>query len=261
MMKKVKVFCMEKMFQSEVEFSCFKNLVNEYIEDFKSKSSNSHLGDYIIKESIPVIWFGNLNDYLKSKTRIVTVGLNPSNKEFPENNRWLRFDYVDLYSSDCNQTIFRLVQTLNSYFDKNPYWKWFGRGEKVLEHLGASYRPSKIKNQAIHIDIYSAIATTITWSNLDPEVMEKIRIPIIQFKKLLAFLRPDIILISTNKKVFSEVFNDDFTKDYENPNGNKFRYVRKYHNDGQLLYWISNYRGTAFAPSLEFIKKSIDVSY
>lgn len=247
----------------EKQLSSFIDLVNEYIEDFKSKANDKDFGNCIIHDSIPVIWFGNLDNYLKSPKKIVTVGLNPSNKEFPENNRWLRFDYVDLYSSDCSRTIPLLTRSLNSYFDddKKPYMEWFGRGEKVLHLFNASYKQNWLKNQAIHIDIYSAIATSVTWGKIDPSVRKQFEasgLPL--FKKLLAILNPDIVLISTNKKAFHNVFGD-FEMVYPlHKSQKKTFYFRKYQKENQTVYWIYNCRGTAFAPSFDFIRESVSES-
>ena len=98
-----------------------------------------------------------MKSYETSPKKVVTVALNPSLKEFEED----RFDIVDLQKS--NVTI-KLSQTLNLYFKRHPY-SWFKDFERVLSSFNTSYYETK-ENTAIHIDIYSAIATNPTWGGL-----------------------------------------------------------------------------------------------
>lgn len=239
-------------------------IIEEYIIDFIAKRNDPALKKVIVENSIPVIWFGNIDKYLDSEKRILTVGLNPSNIEFPEDNPQKRFDAVNLTLPVDSHMIEGLKCVLNSYFDKEPYSKWFSSGEKVLDCLDASYYSDRGKNnQAIHIDIYSAIATNPTWGRLDK--VDRCIKPKIQnvelFKKLLVFLNPDIILVSTNKDIFNDVFvkSLEFRFIKENPKGDKRNYVRKFYRDGKTLYWITNNRGIAFGLRKEFIMDSINM--
>ena len=239
-------------------------IIEEYIIDFIAKRNDPVLKKVIVENSIPIIWFGNINKYLDSEKRILTVGLNPSNIEFPEDNPQKRFDSVNLALPVDSQMIERLKYVLNSYFDKEPYSKWFSSGERVLDCFDASYYSDRGKsNQAIHIDIYSSIATNPTWGSLD-EVDRSIK-PRIQnvelFKELLVFLNPDVILVSTNKDIFNEVFVKTlaFGHDVDYQKGKNNYYVRKFYKEGKTLYWISNIQGTVFGPRKEFIKNSINM--
>lgn len=38
---------------------------------------------YLVQPSVPILFFGDLQRYLASPVRVVTVGLNPSRLEFP----------------------------------------------------------------------------------------------------------------------------------------------------------------------------------
>ena len=237
-------------------------IIEEYIVDFIAKRNDPALKKVIVENSIPIIWFGNINKYLDSEKRILTVGLNPSNIEFPEDNPQKRFDSVNLALPVDSQMIEGLKCVLNSYFDKEPYRKWFSSGERVLDCFDASYYSDRGKsNQAIHIDIYSAIATDPTWGKLDKKYKcIKPRIQNVElFKELLGFLNPDIILVSTNKGIFNEVFVKslafEHAEDYQK--GTNRYYVRKFFKEGKTLYWITNIQGTAFGPRKEFIKNSI----
>jgi hypothetical protein len=47
----------------------------EHYEVYKDKK-------YIVKSSIPILFFGNIEEYFSSKIKIVTAATNPSDKEF-----------------------------------------------------------------------------------------------------------------------------------------------------------------------------------
>lgn len=54
---------------------------------------------------MPILWFGNLPAYSESKLKVVTVGINPSNQEFPEDPKDFRFNgeaINNAYSAICN---------------------------------------------------------------------------------------------------------------------------------------------------------------
>ena len=53
-------------------------LIKNEIQNSKKLEFNSN----IIPSSIPILWFGNLEKYLLSDKKIITVSLNPSDKEF-----------------------------------------------------------------------------------------------------------------------------------------------------------------------------------
>ena len=236
-------------------------IIEEYIIDFNAKRNDPALKDVIVKNSIPVIWFGAVNAYMNSEKRIITVGLNPSNAEFPEDYPQKRFDSIDFEEPVDSTMIERLKCTLNSYFEKEPYRRWFGSGEKVLSCFDASYYSGTGKrNQAIHIDIYSAIATNPTWGKLGKNIKTSIQ-NFELFKKLLVFLNPDVILVSTNKDVFNEVFVKSLMFEHnENDERTENKsYVRKFYKNEKTLYWITNIRGTAFGPRKEFIENSIKI--
>jgi hypothetical protein len=136
--------------------------------------------------SPPVLWFGNA---LSPKRRILTLGANPSRKEFlldsadeacakvassgdqsllcylePPKHRFriLRPGerMEEILSSEELQN--QIINSYNSYFTHQPYCTWFGKNmensynvEGFLRGIGASYyddHPSRL--QAIHIDLF-----------------------------------------------------------------------------------------------------------
>ena len=122
---------------------------------------------FVVPKSIPIPFFGDVNDYLNSRLRIVTAALNPSDQEFPAKNMggYSRFDVSNgLLGTE------QLAVELSSYFKKNPYRRWFSSFEMVLKGMGASYggkmSTDPFKNSSIHVDLCSPIATSPTWSGL-----------------------------------------------------------------------------------------------
>ena len=163
---------------------------------------------------MPIYWFGNMNDYMESKIRIITVGLNPSDKEFREKDTEpfcsnLRFPD---FKGDCTS----LMKALNRYFDFNPYSKWFDSGfEPILNGMDASYysdNTNKLKgkekytNKAVHTDFCSPWATEPTWSKLS--ILEKdnlLKEGIVLWVHLVKLLSPDIILFSLPHEILKKV--------------------------------------------------------
>ncbi len=160
---------------------------------------------FVVQASIPILYFGNYKAYCQSRIKVVTVGLNPSRKEFPsdESPRFLTSDGLDLE---------QYFQSLNNYFclppDGNPYRKWFNSFEPLLKGLGTSYYGNS-KNIALHTDFCSPIATDPTWSRLDSEQQTLLLNTGKQlWLDLIAELRPDVILMSVRRKYLSDIAPD-----------------------------------------------------
>lgn len=147
---------------------------------------------------LPIKWFGDIDAYMKSPVKIITVGLNPSDKEFREKNgdpftTKLRFpDYI--VGNDAS-----LVNALNNYYEKKPYSQWFNTGfEPILNGIGASYYAAAGHSyRALHTDICSPWATDPTWSKLPSADQGKlIKSGFPEWQQLVKDLAPDIILFS-----------------------------------------------------------------
>lgn len=132
--------------------------------------------------------------------KVVTVGLNPSDKEFRENTTQpfstsLRFKR---YQTDKPKT---LIQAFNAYYKTNPY-RWFRSFESVLNGIGASYYDNeKYPNRALHTDICSPWATNPTWSKLPKAIRKELfeeGNP--KWIKLIAKLKPNIIVAAVSKE-------------------------------------------------------------
>ena len=145
-----------------------------------------------VSPSIPILFFGNLQAYCTSKTRVLTVGLNPSLREFPTDDPFRRFPLAKGVTAGepC-----RYLDALSAYFRTEPY-DWFGAFEPLLNGLEASYYEGQAST-VLHTDICSPVATNPTWSRLDPSVqkeLEKYGRPL--WHSLLRKLRPQVVIVS-----------------------------------------------------------------
>lgn len=186
------------------------SLMDAYWKDFAEKRDES----FVVKPSIPIIWFGDMEAYRKSKRKIVTVAINPSNREFMENDGGTQYSFCrfrggeKLWKKDALTADDRklLYASLNSYFKDSPYTFWFNAFEKPLNCLDATYYPdNEQESTAIHIDIQSAIATDPTWGKLKDK-QERLSNTAL-FKQLLEYLKPEVILYSANAPTLKKVFD------------------------------------------------------
>lgn len=190
-----------------------KSLIEVTFNHFASLQKS----DLIVSDSIPILFFGDLKAYNKSPLKIITVSLNPSDKEFSE----VRFDTSEEVFKNHNL----YLKSLSEYFQLNPY-NWFHRYEKLLQNLGASYyssdkRPSFtccpndpiINNYVLHTDIRSPIATSKTWSDLTSYEERKLKLVLEQKGKEIWFdlfnrLKPDLVIMSGAKSLCDYFIND-----------------------------------------------------
>lgn len=144
---------------------------------------------------LPINWFGDRKAFSASEIRIITVGLNPSDKEFREDNQSkfdskLRFPAFDGSNNS-------LIGALNEYFEKNPY-NWFQSFEHILEGLDASYYANANRpNRVLHTDFCTPWATDPTWSKLTKSEKKSLMDSGFQeWIELVKELAPHIIIFS-----------------------------------------------------------------
>lgn len=173
-----------------------------------------------IEGNFPILWFGDMDAYLRSETRVITVGLSPSDREF-STPRFFTYAERKISKGEPkyrgrvpltlshweNKEFERIRWAYNNYFQYKPFAAYFNCYEKALCGLGCdvSYAGRKLgntsaKNTAIHIDLMSPIATKPNWNKLSPSEKERMTGGI--FCSLLAYLRPNIVLFSSRKKDF-----------------------------------------------------------
>ncbi len=177
-----------------------KNIVAHTLEYF---ATNSHR-DFVVKPSLPILYFGNLDEYRSSSLKVITVGKNPSDNEFcmKKGDAYSFYRFKKWKPDEGN-----LIESLNPYFQDEPL-SWFSCYEPVLKGIGCSYYPGRTKNRALHTDICSPIATKPTWSKLTQSQQALLyREGNGLWKQLIDELQPDILLISVPQQLFSSNFH------------------------------------------------------
>jgi hypothetical protein len=156
---------------------------------------------FLVKPSIPILFFGDSVRYFSSKLKVITLGLNPSKVEFPKEDRFLRFNSARTVYPRILEGAFydEYLKALNGYFrdpPNYPYKRWFNSYEPVLRGLDCSYYGNDV-NTALHTDLCSPLPTDPTWSKLP----SKARISLMEsgarlWHSLVKFLSPNLIIAS-----------------------------------------------------------------
>lgn len=159
----------------------------------------------------PILWFGDREAYKKSKIKVITVALNPSETEFCNNDKKKKTHDNTFRFPKYGES---LEDAYNEYFKIEPY-NWFNNFEYVLRDFGASYggKILKIQNdkkceeaylyRAIHTDLCTPYATKPAWTGKvdkaerrqnekDKEEIAKTGMKI--WEILVDILKPDIII-------------------------------------------------------------------
>lgn len=110
----------------------------------------------------PIVWFGDTGS---EKPKVVTIGVNPSDREFCDG----KGNLLSKSRINLSFNIVPLENSYNDYFKNNPYASWFGKKGKVegfLNGMHASYYDKqKYEFQAIHIDLFP-FATNPTYTRI-----------------------------------------------------------------------------------------------
>lgn len=154
---------------------------------------------FLVRPSIPILFFGDSTQYYASPLRVITVGVNPSRAEFPDDDRFARFPA----SRDLPPTGFhdspgfrKYIASLNDYFRVRPYSAWFKPAfEELLRGMNASYYDGA-GSTALHTDLGSPLTTDPTWSKLGSRSAILATDGIRLWHDLAALLEPDVILVS-----------------------------------------------------------------
>ena len=156
---------------------------------------------FLVKPSIPILFFGDSNRYFSSELKVITLGLNPSRIEFPEKERFWRFSRARGIHPRIIEGAFydEFLQALNGYFlspPNHPYKTWFNSFEHLLTGLDCSYY-GNAPNTAVHTDLCSPLATNPTWRNLSSEAQTGlIQCGTSLWHSLVEWLSPDLIVAS-----------------------------------------------------------------
>jgi hypothetical protein len=142
-------------------------LLPDYIERRIRRPAPSD--SMVIPGSTPVLSFGDARS-----AAVATLGLNPSRVEFLDENgdelvgKFRRLStHSSLGTSDLlsapRKTLARVLDDCNTYFQRNPYRRWFDQLTPVLAVCQASY----YDGTACHLDLVQW-ATNPTWGKLRP---------------------------------------------------------------------------------------------
>ena len=250
------------------------SIIDEYWDDFNIKRTLPG----VISGFIPIIWFGDIDAYYKSEIRTVTVALNPSWHEFSSDSKELNLSYQRFLGADAlllkkqldDNDKEKLTSIYNRYFSENPYYNWFncydtkcmGFISKHGYEVGYGYN-CNLKNTAIHIDYYSALATDPVYSKLkkDP-VYSKTYLELPNkdlFKKLLDILKPNVILFSSAYDAFLDCMKLNYglkqnVKPDINCKDKKETQLRSFLIDNKLVIHGRN-NGQPFAPISDELKE------
>lgn len=123
----------------------------------------------VTPNSAPILYFGDLDAYHASKLRVITVGVNPSDEEFPVHSPWSRFPVAEIAAvEDAEPLLPDYLHALNNYFRLDPYGLWFSSYEPALNGMGASYYDDGAATAtAIHTDVCTPVPTSPTWRRLN----------------------------------------------------------------------------------------------
>lgn len=180
----------------------YTDLVAKFNDNFAFFSQNyrqspgkpdlSRVNQEFVVGKFPIVWFGDLPNYLNKKNRalkIVTIGLNPAKDETNENKfSWYPKKAVDHKNANNSAIIKSEIQFYNDYFNnrKQHPSRYFTRLEETLNYAFRDFLDAdkeKISfdgpSKMIHIDAFSPIATDPSWSELKkdtntPTVADKI---------------------------------------------------------------------------------------
>lgn len=199
-----------------------ERFLRKWMATTKCSWQDKTLRGHIFPGGMPILWFGDVECYATSSYKIVTVGLNPSYKEFTE----VRFpkEVIKSVHRKNAHTMKEYYEALNKYFLFNPYKKWFSNFERVLNVFDASYggkmsEEKKCDNCAVHIDLCTPFATYPAWGGLCADLQKKFMDESKElFQSAVSALKPNLIIVSIREEIIDA----------------KFAVVKKVHASGTL---------------------------
>jgi len=160
--------------------------------------------------SLPVLFFGDL-----FTAQAVTVGLNPSDREFLNAQKHelegeaRRFETLASLNAQDRSTLTDkqcalAVQTMRTYFQPGkPVYSWFRPLDRVMESMGFRYQVG----EAAHLDLAQE-ATDPTWSALakaSPSEFAALRAQDLPFLQWQLAITPLALIVCNGRTVFDTV--------------------------------------------------------
>lgn len=197
---------------------------------------------------IPIPFFGDVEKYLKSELRVVTVGLNPSDAEFEDFKKGGKgpfshfFDLDDSLSKED-----KVIQACKTYFENRPYKNWFQNYNVLLKGLGICN--NKFYENAIHIDIATTVATNPTWSDLDEKHKRSLaKLGEENWDEIIQLTNPQLIVCSVRREFIDYKFKSKKLIDQITFNNNSRKTAELWNYDSRFLLT----GGANFTPLMNF---------
>lgn len=166
----------------------------------RSKVCGRH---FVIQDKMPIPFFGDVSAYMQSRYRIVTVAINPNEDGFRCTSIKPPPSPNENFSLSAKETEQRLSSYFNERQEERNLPKWFTSYKHILKGAESPYIPDGDDglNTALHVDLYSAIATTPTWGGLHQEEKD-VLLPKGRelFKRLIGILKPDLVFVSLRRE-------------------------------------------------------------
>lgn len=203
---------------------------NEHKEIVQKQFKNEDETNLIPSNSVPIMWHGDLDRYVNSNYKVVTVSINPHFRAFDPIKGHFDMEVLKtLYPKQtlADQDIKILSNQYNTYFDQIHYQsendRLFKRYEEILNRVNTSYfKHQNLTNQALHIDLLSPLATNPVWSNIPKDIKnELLKNGPTLCMEFIKYLNPDLIISSMSKEVLKNALQlDDTWKQtlFEKPN-------------------------------------------
>ena len=179
-------------------------MLEEILEELSSHFTTYRNEGWVI-DCIPILFFGDLEAYLASEKKIITVGLNPSDKEFAEKRFVTQSNFLENPED--------YLGSLSKYFKFNPYTPWFSSYDNLLKEFGSSFYSGE-KNTALHTDFITPLATSPAWTKLSKDVLSEEACDNLFmsgnkiWQLLIDKLKPDFILGAIGRKHIKKAFPD-----------------------------------------------------
>lgn len=169
----------------------FRELVDESLRTYERFKGE------VVPHSVPILFFGNADRYKESKNlKVITLGLNPSDREFPTGETFIRFPLMDGWECADHFDYARYRESLYRYFHVCPC-DWFEHYKGILRGLDARYDDRTSPNTAVHTDFCTPLATASVWSKLTDATRTIFKEEgFSMWMNLVQYLEPDLVLAS-----------------------------------------------------------------
>ena len=157
---------------------------------------------YVVSDSIPVLWVGDMVGYFQSARRIVTLGISPSRRDFGANGV-VGSDIVEALKKHeglSADEYSRYCAHMNDYFVRGGMtgFRYVGF-QRVLDLVDASYGTQGASHQVLHLNMETPVATAPSWSKLKKRERELLAPMGHELcLDMLHFLDPSLVLMSTS---------------------------------------------------------------